>query len=89
MFGQGHRAQDAVHGGLGIGLALARSLVEMHGGSLTAASEGEGKGSVFTLRLACEASDGGSLRLADALRRPPEPARLGRCMINLDSGRPV
>ena len=39
--------------------------------------------------VACEASDGGSLRLADALRRPPEPARLGRCMINLDSGRPV
>jgi signal transduction histidine kinase/CheY-like chemotaxis protein len=57
MFGQGHRAHEAVYGGLGIGLALAKSLVELHGGSLTAASEGEGRGSVFTLRLACAAKD--------------------------------
>lgn len=57
MFGQGHRARAAVYGGLGIGLALAKSLAELHGGSLTAASEGEGKGSVFTLRLACAAND--------------------------------
>ncbi len=55
MFGQGHRAQKAVFGGLGIGLALAKGLAELHGGTLTAASDGEGKGSVFTLRLACAA----------------------------------
>jgi signal transduction histidine kinase len=53
MFGQGHRAQKAVFGGLGIGLALAKSLAELHGGTMTAASEGEGKGSVFTLRIKC------------------------------------
>ncbi len=38
-------------GGLGIGLALARQLVEMHQGTLTVVSEGEGRGSIFTLRL--------------------------------------
>lgn len=57
MFGQAHRAREVVYGGLGIGLALAKSLAELHGGSLTAASEGEGKGSVFTLRLACATND--------------------------------
>ena len=57
MFGQGHRAHDPVYGGLGIGLALARSLASLHGATLTAASEGEGKGSVFTLRVGCAAED--------------------------------
>ena len=55
MFGQGAQAPATDHGGLGIGLALAKQLAELHGGSLTAASEGPGKGSVFTLRLPLEA----------------------------------
>jgi len=42
-----HRAQ----GGLGIGLALVRQLVQMHGGSVTAYSDGPGKGSEFLIRL--------------------------------------
>ncbi len=38
-------------GGLGLGLAIARHLIELQGGTIAAASEGEGKGAVFTLRL--------------------------------------
>jgi signal transduction histidine kinase/ActR/RegA family two-component response regulator len=41
------------HGGLGLGLAIARHLVEMHGGIITASSEGEGRGATFTVSLPC------------------------------------
>ena len=52
MFVQADRTLDQSKGGLGIGLALVRHLVEMHGGTVAASSEGEGRGSTFTVRLA-------------------------------------
>jgi signal transduction histidine kinase len=51
MFTQLGQSIDRAQGGLGIGLTLARRLVEMHHGTITAASPGPGRGSTFTVRL--------------------------------------
>jgi PAS domain S-box-containing protein len=51
MFSQVDRSIERATGGLGIGLALVKGLVEMHGGHVSAESEGTGKGSTFTVRL--------------------------------------
>jgi len=51
LFTQGSRTLDRAQGGLGLGLALVRKLVELHGGSVTAASPGPGQGSTFTVKL--------------------------------------
>jgi len=51
LFAQGTGGSGHGAGGLGIGLALARRLAELHGGSLTASSEGPGRGATFHVRL--------------------------------------
>ena len=51
LFVQGERTLDRAQGGLGIGLTLVRRLVELHGGTVSAFSEGPGRGSAFTVRL--------------------------------------
>ena len=51
MFSQVDRTIERSTGGLGIGLALVKGLVEMHGGTVTAESGGPGRGSTFTVRL--------------------------------------
>jgi len=51
LFSQVHQKPETSHGGLGIGLALVRRLVEMHGGVVTANSEGLGKGTELVVRL--------------------------------------
>jgi PAS domain S-box-containing protein len=51
MFTQERQAADRSRGGLGIGLTIVRNLVELHGGTVQAESEGRGKGSIFTVRL--------------------------------------
>ncbi|MFN3792462.1 response regulator [Massilia sp.] len=51
VFVQGAISIDRSQGGLGIGLSLVRRLVELHGGSVSAASDGNGSGSTFMIRL--------------------------------------
>ena len=51
LYVQADRTLDRARGGLGIGLALVRRLVELHGGTIAASSDGEGQGSRFVVRL--------------------------------------
>ena len=51
LFSQVHHKSESTHGGLGIGLALVRRLVEMHGGVVSASSEGPGHGTEMVVRL--------------------------------------
>ncbi|MGI8555276.1 MAG: CHASE domain-containing protein [Pyrinomonadaceae bacterium] len=50
-FRQADSSTTRAHGGLGLGLAITRRIVELHGGRISASSEGEGKGTVFTIEL--------------------------------------
>jgi CheY-like chemotaxis protein len=56
LFAQAEQPIDRSVGGLGIGLTLSRRLVELHGGSIVAASDGPGRGAQFTVRLPVEAA---------------------------------
>jgi CheY-like chemotaxis protein len=53
-FEQGGRKITQEFGGLGLGLAISKAVADAHGGTLTAASEGPGRGSIFTLAVPCE-----------------------------------
>jgi signal transduction histidine kinase len=65
-FSQGPQSLEREKGGLGLGLALVKGLVELHGGTVQASSDGGGKGALFTLRLP----------LASARSTEPESDRL-------------
>jgi len=73
LFVQGQRGLDRQQGGLGLGLAVARTLVQLHGGTIEAASAGANQGSTFTVRLPLAPPGAASTMIgaeADALRLP-------------------
>jgi two-component system CheB/CheR fusion protein len=57
-FQQADTSEKRTHGGLGLGLSIVRNLAEMHGGSVSAESEGEGRGARFTVTLPTLAASG-------------------------------
>ena len=76
-FRQADSGTTRAHGGLGLGLAIVRHLVELHGGRVRAESEGEGRGASFVVTLPVRTVDGRVLSLADAaVTIPPPPPGL-------------
>ena len=74
VFAQADQSLDRARGGLGLGLAVVKGLVEQHGGAVEAASEGLGRGSEFTVRLPLE-PDPAALSPAPDGPRPAEGPR--------------
>jgi len=76
LFVQGERPLDRADGGLGIGLTLVKALVELHGGSVTAASEGPDRGATFTVRLPSSLPPSDGRAAARPARAPVVPRRV-------------
>src|SRR5439155_13387115 len=74
MFSQVGRPLDRPSSGLGIGLALVRTLVELHGGSVEARSDGPGKGTELIVRLPL---------VEPAAVKPVTPSRIGATALDL------
>ncbi len=78
LFSQGERKQDRSQGGLGLGLALVKSLVQLHGGAVSASSAGPGLGSAFAVSLPCLEADAAPV---DAPAPAPAASGARRIMI--------
>jgi CheY-like chemotaxis protein len=70
LFEQSERTIDRAQGGLGIGLTIVKTLVELHGGTVSAHSDGKGQGSAFEVRLPASHAVG-----AHASNQPAAPTR--------------
>ncbi len=80
LFTQGDRTPDRSQGGLGLGLTLVKRLVEMHGGTVEARSEGPGKGSEFIVRLPALPSEAETPPPART-STPATAAQVGRALV--------
>lgn len=87
LFVQERQSLERSNGGLGLGLAIARSLVTLHGGSVAAHSDGRGQGSAFEIRLPAMGSVGSAVRQGQELPvrlAPPAPTPSGLRVLIVD-----
>ncbi len=89
LFTQVDKSLDRSQGGLGIGLTVARKLAEMHGGSVTAKSEGLGSGSEFTVRLPISDKTLETKAPAAPVMRGSAPRKILVVDDNLDTARSI
>src|SRR6266567_9509536 len=80
-FEQGNRSLERRFGGLGLGLAISKSLAQAHGGTLTAQSDGHDRGSTFLLSMQTTSS---AERLGSPARAGAEPSRQGLRILLVD-----
>lgn len=80
-FIQADRTLDRSKGGLGLGLALTKGLVELHGGEISARSDGPGRGSEFTISLPLDTT----LSKTETTTKPPCPSHRRRVLIIEDN----
>ena len=83
-FRQADSTITRTHGGLGVGLAIVRHVVEMHGGMVEAFSEGENRGATFTVRMPLDPSAAAAARAAapEQARRPHDIAGLSVVLVD-------
>jgi len=87
LFAQGERTLDRAQGGLGIGLSLVKTVVELHGGSVSAASDGPGRGSEFSIRLPCLLQELDGYRSRDDADESEVPDCAGLRILVVDDSR--
>ena len=88
QFVQGSQALNRAAGGLGLGLAIAKNLVELHGGTITASSSGPGQGSLFVVRMPeSHALADAAVPGAPAVARDDAPKRILVVDDNIDAAK--
>jgi CheY-like chemotaxis protein len=84
LFVQEEHGRKSSHEGLGIGLSIAKGLVELHGGTIAARSDGEGRGSEFEIRLPLAAAGDPAVHRAETA---PAESRAGKRVLVVDDNR--
>jgi signal transduction histidine kinase/CheY-like chemotaxis protein len=87
-FAQANGGINRRYGGLGLGLAITRAMVEMHGGQISAQSEGRGRGSRFTVRLPMSMSEAARDAFdSQEVMVEVQPERLNLCVVVIEDSR--